>query len=517
MPPNEKFPELVLQRAHGPGAHEEHSFEDALRNLVRNSPYLGISLLLHLAVLGIFFSMKLAPAVVEDHNKIVATPDEIEEPIPPEPEEEPEIEEIEEVIEEPVLTEDVVTDVSEIVDVPSDAPFENTGANDVVGVGGGGGGFGGRGKLGTRGKAAGSPHQRTIDDALRWLKFHQSVDGNWSANGFEDECGQIGDGYCTGRGSVMHDVGVTGLSLLAFLGAGNTDKDGKYRTTVKAGLKYLIEGQGRDGNYGDDTVSAHTYDHFIATLAVMEAYALTQKFSYKKSARKALEYIYELRNPGAAWRYGDRSSDDMVAHANDVSVTGWAVMVLSLAHEYDIDVDEVAFEDSILFIEEMTDSTGRTGYYEPGQNSSRIEGVGDTWPDTETEAMTAVGILCRIFADPDLEREGNEAAIEAGVQLILDKPIVFNPDGDIGKIDYYYWYYATYALYQWGGSSWKAWEKNIKQVADHQRGEEDGDMHGSWDPQLDPWGGLGGRVYSTAILALLMEVYYRYDNVMGSH
>ena len=42
-------------------------------------------------------------------------------------------------------------------------------------------------------------------------------------------------------------------------------------------------------------------------------------------------------------------------------------------------------------------------------------------------------------------------------------------------------------------------------------------MHGSWDPQLDPWGVLGGRVYSTAILTLLMEVYFRYDNVMGSH
>lgn len=516
MSPQEKFPELVYQKAHGPAMHEEHTFEDALRDLVRNSPYLGISLLLHGAVLIIFIMQKTPPPDVDDSRKIVATQEEIEDPLPPEPEEDPDIEEPEDIIEEPVLSEDVLVDV-EIIDTPTDAAFDNTGANDAIGVGGGGGGFGGRGKLGRRGKAAGSPYNRTIDDALRWLRDHQSPDGNWSANAFEDECGKIGDGYCTGRGSVMHDVGVTSLSLLAFLGAGYTDKEGKYKATVKAGLRFLVENQDRNGNYGDEDINAHTYDHFLATLAVMEAYALTQKFTYKKSVRKGLDYMFELRNPGAAWRYADQGSDDMVAHANDVSVTGWAVMVLSLAKEYDIEIDEVAFEDSILFIEEMTDRKGRTGYYEAGENSSRIEGTADRWPDSDTEAMTAVGILCRIFADPELKRDGNEAAIEKGIKLILDKPIVFDPDGDQGKIDYYYWYYATYALYQWGGSSWKAWERNIEQVAKHQRTKDDGDMHGSWDSQIDPWGDLGGRVYSTAILTLLMEVYYRYDNVMGSH
>lgn len=516
MSPQEKFPELVYLKAHGPAFHEEHTFEDALRDLVRNSPYLGISLLLHGVVLAIFFMQKTDGLGLDESRKIVATQEEIEEPIPPEPEEEPEIEEIEDIVEEPVLTEDVV-DVVEIIDNPTDAAFDNTGANDAIGVGGGGGGFGGRGKLGRRGDRAGSPYNRAIDDALRWLRDHQSPDGNWSANAFDDECGKIGDGYCTGRGSVMHDVGVTSLSLLAFLGADNTDSRGKYKATVKAGLRFLIDNQDRNGNYGNEEVNAHTYDHFLATLAVMEAYALTQKFTYKKSLRKALDYMYQMRNPSRAWRYADQSSDDMVAHPDDVSVTGWAVMVLSLAKEYDIDIDEVAFEDSILFIEEMTDRKGRTGYYEPGANSSRIEGTADTWPDSETEAMTAVGILCRIFADPEMTRKGNEAAIEKGVKLILDKPIVFDPDGNVGKIDYYYWYYATYALYQWGGSSWKAWEKDVGQVADHQRSKDDGDMHGSWDPQLDPWGVIGGRVYSTAILTLLMEVYFRYDNVMGSH
>ena len=516
MPQDNQFPELVFQKAHGPGA-DEHSFEDALRELVRNSPYLGISLLLHGAVLFAFMQMKLDVAPVEETKKIVATQEDIEEPLPPEPPEPPEIEEIEEVIDEPVISEDVVTEVTEVIDsLPSDAPFESTGANDVVGVGGGGGGFGGRGKLGRRGKPAGNPHQQTVENALIWLKNHQSPDGYWAANEFELECGKLGDDICTGRGSVKHDVGVTGLALLAFLGAGHTHKEGKYKKVVKAGLKFLVDMQkdNRDGNYGDPNISVHTYDHCLALLAVIEAYALTKDYAMERSAKKGLDYLYSLRNPGAAWRYANTSDPDMIAHPNDVSVTGWAIMAMTLAKEYDIDIDQTALEDSITFVEEMTDSSGRTGYWERGGGSSRPEGLEEAWPVDETEAMTAVVVLCRIFVDPNLERPGNKEAIEKGVQLMMDLPIVIDQDNKPGHIDYYYWYYATYALYQWE-ETWNDWKRDIDKIAELQIDE--GDAKGSWDPQLDPWSTEGGRVYSTAILALLMEVYYRYDNVMGSH
>ena len=38
------------------------------------------------------------------------------------------------------------------------------------------------------------------------------------------------------------------------------------------------------------------------------------------------------------------------------------------------------------------------------------------------------------------------------------------------------------------------------------------DEHGSWDT-LDPWSEHGGRVYTTAINALTLEVYYRYAKI----
>jgi hypothetical protein len=51
-------------------------------------------------------------------------------------------------------------------------------------------------------------------------------------------------------------------------------------------------------------------------------------------------------------------------------------------------------------------------------------------------------------------------------------------------------------------------------VVDSQR--KDGDERGSWDPQVDPWGFSGGRVYSTALMALCLEVYFRYSRTAGN-
>lgn len=48
---------------------------------------------------------------------------------------------------------------------------------------------------------------------------------------------------------------------------------------------------------------------------------------------------------------------------------------------------------------------------------------------------------------------------------------------------------------------------------DHQR--RDGDSKGSWDP-IGVWGASGGRVYSTAMRAMTLEVYSRYARVLGS-
>jgi hypothetical protein len=164
----------------------------------------------------------------------------------------------------------------------------------------------------------------------------------------------------------------------------------------------------------------------------------------------------------------------------------------------------------------MTDDEGVTGYFKKGEGPARVPGaMTERWPHKESESMTAVGVLCRIFADPKLERAGNKALVDKGAQKIAELPPIWD-DNQPGRRDFYFWYYGTYALYQYGGPTWNKWEKNlVDAVAKPQ--EKAGERKGSWDPSVDPWGTFGGRVYSTAILALTMEVFYRYDSVMGSH
>ena len=73
----------------------------------------------------------------------------------------------------------------------------------------------------------------------------------------------------------------------------------------------------------------------------------------------------------------------------------------------------------------------------------------------------------------------------------------------------YAWYYATLASFHVGGPQWEAWNSHL-QAALLPLQRRDASVHdGSWDP--DPvWGGHGGRVYSTALSAMTLEVYYRH-------
>ncbi|MBM3984940.1 MAG: terpene cyclase/mutase family protein [Planctomycetes bacterium] len=522
------YPELIAQHSHRPGMEDAKTFEDTLRELLRSSPYLVFSIVVH-AILLVLFASANVPPKTDPSKAIKATAEQQQEIIPPPPEEKPpEPEEIEKLIEDPVVSETEVTETEVLTDyelMDSTKGDVDKGSNDIIGVGGGGL-AGGGGKFGRRGggQGAGTPYNKAVDDALEWLKNHQSPDGFWSCAAFDTECGKQGqDTVCDGTGGVLFDTGVTGLALLAFLGHGDTHKDGKFKSTVKGALKYLVDVQSPDGNFGNEANSQYTYDHIICALAMVEAYALTRDNLFKKPATKGLEYMYKIRNPGAAWRYSPRNPE-MLTKPNDMSVTGWAIMAMTSAKECGLPVDAVALEDSLLFLEEMTDPiTGRTGYYDRGGPPPRMsQQVAATWPNELSESMTAVGVLCRIFGDPDLNRPGNLEMITKGIDLMSALPPLWSDDAP-GRRDFYYWYYGTYALYQCntpeipkGKAAWKAWEDTlIETIAEHQHRE--GERKGSWDPQADPWGRDGGRVYSTAILALTMEVFYRYDSVVGAH
>jgi len=349
----------------------------------------------------------------------------------------------------------------------------------------------------------GASARAAIADGLAWLAAHQDADGKWDSDDFMKH--DPPEDKCDGSGDQLYDVGVTGLSLLAFLGAGYTDRDAapenKYAKTVRLGLHYLMQSQAEDGVFGTRATHSFMYNHAIATLAMCEAFWMTGNPRYRRPAQEGLNFMAMARNPRMAWRYEPRRGE------NDTSVTSWCVLALKSGQLAGLEVDLDAFAGARRWVEKMTDpESGRVGYNYPGGQPARPEGKQDRFPAEKSQSMTAAGVLMRILLGDDPHKT---EAIKKGASLCIEFP----PMWDGGSIDMYYWRYATLALYQIGGHDWRRWSRRMNRVATRtQHGPAAGSRSGSWPP-AGAWGGDGGRVYATSMMLLCLEAPLRFTRV----
>ena len=72
----------------------------------------------------------------------------------------------------------------------------------------------------------------------------------------------------------------------------------------------------------------------------------------------------------------------------------------------------------------------------------------------------------------------------------------------------YHNYYATLALHHFRHRRWDQWNAALQNHLIRTQATE-GHEAGSWHFK-DRWGDVGGRVYTTAMCALTLEVYYRF-------
>ncbi len=116
--------------------------------------------------------------------------------------------------------------------------------------------------------------------------------------------------------------------------------------------------------------------------------------------------------------------------------------------------------------------------------------------------MSAVGLLCSQY----LRAGRGDPVIVGGVQYLMANP----PDEQARDI--YYWYYATQVMHNMNNSDWDAWNRKLRRILVDTQIRE-GCAAGSWDPDKpvrDAWGVQGGRIMTTSLSALTLEVYYRY-------
>ncbi len=315
--------------------------------------------------------------------------------------------------------------------------------------------------------------EQAVEQALDWLGRTQSADGRWDVDGF------AGLRACGGAGDLAgEDAAVTGLSLLAYLGAGYTHLEGVHRETVRKGLDWLL-GCEQDG---DLRGAGQMYSQAIATAALCEAYSLTGDARLREPVQRAVRFIVEAQTPEAGWRYEPRND-------SDTSVTGWQILALKSAQIAGLPVPARTIRWTELWLDKVRQGAeGGLYCYKPGH--------------AVTPVMTAEGAFCQLFMAETARARGQA---ESTAYLMEHLP---SWDPKNRTVHLYYWYYGTLTLYLAGAKEFEAWNAALtRALLDGRR--KSGPAAGSWDPVCQ-LGARGGRIYSTAAATLCLEVYYRF-------
>ncbi len=343
------------------------------------------------------------------------------------------------------------------------------------------GGFRGRtGALRAKLSAArgGTPQSRdAVTLGLAWLAAHQHHDGGWRFDL------SLKDGPCHGQcrnpGVVGTTTGATGLALLALLGDGQTHRQGDYRDVVDRGLYYL-KAHAIKTPHGIDLQEGTMYAHGIATLALCEAYGLTQDQSLRESAQHAVDFICYAQHSRGGWRYYPQQP-------GDTTVFGWQMMALKSASMAGLNVPSPVVNLAERFLDSVqTESGAYYGYIAPGK----------------LPTPTAVGLLVRMYTGWNHD----DSRLQRGVIYLAG----LGPS----QTDVYFDYYGTLVLSQYGGPKWVTWNQQLRDylIATQAR---DGHERGSWFFP-DRHSNEAGRLYTTAMCVMILEVYYRYMPLYGN-
>ena len=333
-------------------------------------------------------------------------------------------------------------------------------------------------------KYGGSPQsEEAVALALKWLAKHQSKDGSWL---LDHRKGGDCNGQCRNPGAIVDSArGGTALALLPYLGAGQTRFKGDYKNTVGRGLNALVRmgkkpKRGKGVSWAD---GGNMYAHGIASIALCEAYGMTNDSQLQAPAQASLDYIVSAQNPSdGGWRY-------QFQQAGDTSVVGWQVMALKSGHLAGLHVPphSVAGASKFLDLAQNDEYGGAYAYTTVAKKSYRA-------------STSSIGLLCRMYLGWKKEHHG----IIDGVERLVEK----GPS----KADYYYNYYASQVVFQYTngtGPMWREWNEKLR---DHlittqvKKGHE----RGSWFVKGPHGSGPGGRLYMTAIACMNLEVYYRH-------
>jgi hypothetical protein len=322
--------------------------------------------------------------------------------------------------------------------------------------------------------------ESAVQKALEWLARHQEPDGSWETK------------------NAAH----TSFALLAFLGAGHTCKVGKYRDNVQRGLCWLVR-QLKE----NERCSTCNYTQGLVAFALAEACAMMpDNTELRDAAQKAINGVsagqHKTGSAYEAWDYTPSWNE------NDTSASGFNIQALKAAKAAGLKVDVFSVEGALRWINAGQDlksapKNGDAEYWEGGSMSYR--GTCSA-PNTGqgSQAMTSIAALTRLFLGGD---RPDHPGVAGPCNLLKKNEMLPSAAALAQSYNLYTYYYGTLIMFQKGGEHWAAWNKAMKPLLiDAQR--KDGDFAGSWNNDF-----YGSRVMQTALGAMCLEVYYRYQRI----
>ena len=340
-----------------------------------------------------------------------------------------------------------------------------------------------------------SPEQvQAVARGLAWLASRQNSDGSWTGKvGYK-----LNNGYRYTRES--GHVGVTSLSLMAFLAGGHLPGRGEYGDVVERGLNWILDAAEAQGDGYITAGGTRMYSHAFATLVLAEIYGMTHREDVRSVLQRAVDFIVRAQNEEGGWRY------EPYAPQSDMSIVVCQVLALRAARNIGIRVPKTTIDRAAQYIVDsaITDRDLRGGFhhrmfadevgafvYQKGRSSR------SSFPLTSAgvTALHGVGIY-------------SDEAIRQGLDYLSANLSRFNDRyGTRDNGHYFFWYghyYGVQAMYtagtQNGVDYWHPYFTEVREVIlDLQQPD------GSWPNSVGP-----GPEFGTAVALLVLEIPYRY-------
>ena len=298
---------------------------------------------------------------------------------------------------------------------------------------------------------------QAIDNGLKYLLATQNKDGSWAG----DEEG-------------TRAVGITSLSLMAFMSKAQFPGSGPYAKQLDNGKNWLLKfAKERTDGYLGSTM----YEHGLATLALSELWGMTRDKedddAIQKALEKAVDVIVRSQNPGGGWRYQPQADG-----GEDTSCTQTVFHALASARQAGIAVPNETISKVVKYLKFAQNPESGGFAYAPNGNAK------------VSFACTAGGTY-----SAQLAGQRDSEMVAAALRFLKKQaPGIFDGGGHY----YYLHYYAIQAMVQAGDEHYAEWYPMIRDALIRKQ-EKDG-----------AWAKGGEAAYSTPMAIIILATPHRY-------